>query len=216
MITSSDLADRGQRGCFGRSALPRGLALFLGGFALLNLLGDWRRAGFDANLWWLDLRALPPAIEETLLLLAAVRNTEALFNQLHARRVLVVSHFYHLPRVKLAYQRAGREVYTVPAKESYLLRHHLAGRARLRQLIILQADQRLRRRLHRPPAALVRCGCIRAQCRTLCYRQQKDRYRSCNHVREHWFLSHSLRGDSVEGKTSCQPAVLPVDHPGLS
>jgi uncharacterized SAM-binding protein YcdF (DUF218 family) len=37
-------------------------------------------------------------------------------------RVLAVSHFYHLPRVKLSYQRAGREVYTVPAKETYLLR----------------------------------------------------------------------------------------------
>ena len=35
---------------------------------------------------------------------------------------LVVSHFYHLPRIKLAYQRDGWDVYTVPAKESYLLR----------------------------------------------------------------------------------------------
>src|SRR5882724_5966309 len=53
---------------------------------------------------------------------ATVRNTEAMFARLHASRVLVVSHFYHLPRIKLAYQRAGWEVYTVPAKESYLLR----------------------------------------------------------------------------------------------
>jgi uncharacterized SAM-binding protein YcdF (DUF218 family) len=53
---------------------------------------------------------------------ATVRNTEALFERLHASRILVVSHFYHLPRLKLAYQRAGREVYTVPAKESYWLR----------------------------------------------------------------------------------------------
>jgi hypothetical protein len=29
---------------------------------------------------------------------------------------------YHLPRIKLAYQRDGWEVFTVPAKESYLLR----------------------------------------------------------------------------------------------
>ena len=36
------------------------------------------------------------------------------------RRVLV-SHFYHLPRVKLTYARAGREVYTVPAAERYAL-----------------------------------------------------------------------------------------------
>jgi len=53
---------------------------------------------------------------------ATVRNSEAIFSKLHASRVLVVSHFYHLPRLKLAYQRAGQEVFTVPAKESYLLR----------------------------------------------------------------------------------------------
>ena len=53
---------------------------------------------------------------------ATVRNTEAVFSKVHASRVLVVSHFYHLPRIKLAYQREGLEVYTVPAKETYLLR----------------------------------------------------------------------------------------------
>ncbi len=53
---------------------------------------------------------------------ATVKNTTALFSQLGARQILVVSHFYHLPRIKLAYQRAGWEVYTVPAKESYFLR----------------------------------------------------------------------------------------------
>jgi vancomycin permeability regulator SanA len=53
---------------------------------------------------------------------ATVKNTEAIFQQIHASRILVVSHFYHLPRIKLAYHRQGREVYTVPAKESYLLR----------------------------------------------------------------------------------------------
>jgi vancomycin permeability regulator SanA len=53
---------------------------------------------------------------------ATVKNTEAIFQQMHASRVLVVSHFYHLPRIKLAYHREGREVYTVPAKEGYLLR----------------------------------------------------------------------------------------------
>ena len=52
---------------------------------------------------------------------ATVKNTEALFSQWHASRILVVSHFYHLPRIKMAYQRDGWNVYTVPAKESYLL-----------------------------------------------------------------------------------------------
>jgi len=53
---------------------------------------------------------------------ATVRNTEAICSRLHFSRILVVSHFYHLPRIKLAYQRDGWEVFTVPAKESYLLR----------------------------------------------------------------------------------------------
>jgi uncharacterized SAM-binding protein YcdF (DUF218 family) len=53
---------------------------------------------------------------------ATVRNSQPILKNLPASRVLVVSHFYHLPRIKLAYQRAGLEVYTVPAKENYLLR----------------------------------------------------------------------------------------------
>ncbi len=52
---------------------------------------------------------------------ATVRNTGEIFDRLHCRRALAVSHFYHLPRIKLTYQRAGREVYTVPARESYTL-----------------------------------------------------------------------------------------------
>ena len=53
---------------------------------------------------------------------ATVKNSEAIFSQIRARRVLVVSHFYHLPRIKMAYQRDGWDVYTVPAKETYVLR----------------------------------------------------------------------------------------------
>ncbi len=48
-------------------------------------------------------------------------NTRAMFKNLGIRRVLTVSHFYHLPRVKMSYQRQDLEVYTVPAKESYAL-----------------------------------------------------------------------------------------------
>jgi vancomycin permeability regulator SanA len=39
-----------------------------------------------------------------------------------ARRVLAVSHFYHLPRIKLESQRLDCEVWTVPAYEVYTLR----------------------------------------------------------------------------------------------
>ncbi|HSU55411.1 MAG TPA: YdcF family protein [Candidatus Dormibacteraeota bacterium] len=52
---------------------------------------------------------------------ATAKNTEPMLTALGAKRVLVVSHFYHLPRIKLAYQRDGFEVYTVPAKETYIL-----------------------------------------------------------------------------------------------
>ncbi|QNN24841.1 YdcF family protein [Planctomycetales bacterium ZRK34] len=36
-------------------------------------------------------------------------------------RLLAVSHFYHLPRIKMAYERHGQYVCTVPARESYTL-----------------------------------------------------------------------------------------------
>jgi len=48
-------------------------------------------------------------------------NTTRLLPEIHAERVLAVSHFYHLPRVKMTYQRLGRTVHTVPAEESYPL-----------------------------------------------------------------------------------------------
>jgi uncharacterized SAM-binding protein YcdF (DUF218 family) len=42
---------------------------------------------------------------------STVRNTMPLA----ARRILAVSHFYHLPRIKMTYQRYGVDVYTVPS-----------------------------------------------------------------------------------------------------
>lgn len=70
--------------------------------------------GVRAEDIWLDQAGLNTQ--------ATARNTGALLAEWHASRVLVVSHAYHLPRVKLAYQREGRDVFTVPAKESYVLR----------------------------------------------------------------------------------------------
>jgi vancomycin permeability regulator SanA len=49
---------------------------------------------------------------------ATVADTVPIFDARGWTRVLAVSQFYHLPRVKLAYQRAGREVLTVPAGTS--------------------------------------------------------------------------------------------------
>jgi len=47
---------------------------------------------------------------------ATVRDTVPMLRAHHLRRVIAVSDFYHLPRVKLAYASAGLDVLTVPAK----------------------------------------------------------------------------------------------------
>jgi len=49
------------------TAVGRGLALFLGGFTVLNLLRQWIVPGFDANIWWIDLGWLPASVGFALL-----------------------------------------------------------------------------------------------------------------------------------------------------
>ncbi len=57
----------------GGHGLARGLALFLGLFTAAGLIAGLRVPGFDPNLWWLDLRALPAGLARiAYLLLAAV------------------------------------------------------------------------------------------------------------------------------------------------
>lgn len=46
---------------------------------------------------------------------ATVRNTVPVFRQRRLRRILAVSQFYHLPRIKMTYLCSGYDVYTVPA-----------------------------------------------------------------------------------------------------
>lgn len=41
-------------------AVSRGVALFLAVFTLLNLAGELRFSGLDADFWWIDLRPAPP------------------------------------------------------------------------------------------------------------------------------------------------------------
>jgi len=53
-------------------AVARGVALFLGGFTLLNLIGELRSPGFDANVWWIDLGFLPDTLSGLLLAASAV------------------------------------------------------------------------------------------------------------------------------------------------
>jgi uncharacterized SAM-binding protein YcdF (DUF218 family) len=47
-----------------------------------------------------------------------VADTVPFFGEDGWTRVLAVSQYYHLPRIKLAYQRAGWDVLTVPAGTS--------------------------------------------------------------------------------------------------
>lgn len=51
--------------------IARGLALFLGGFTLLNLAGDLRFRGPGANIWWIDFPLLPARLSQVLLALIA-------------------------------------------------------------------------------------------------------------------------------------------------
>src|SRR5947208_2559404 len=41
------------------SGVARGFALCFGGFALLNLAGEWRYRDFDSNHWWITVRVVP-------------------------------------------------------------------------------------------------------------------------------------------------------------
>jgi uncharacterized SAM-binding protein YcdF (DUF218 family) len=52
---------------------------------------------------------------------ATARNTAQLMQSRKATRLLAVSHFYHLPRIKLSFARQGIDASTVPARESYVL-----------------------------------------------------------------------------------------------
>ena len=50
-----------------------------------------------------------------------VENTTEIFKENSFEKVIAVSHYYHLPRIKMTYQRHGCQVLTVPAKESRIL-----------------------------------------------------------------------------------------------
>ncbi len=66
--------------------------------------------------------------EEGINSAATVANTRSWARERSATRVVAVSHYYHLPRVKLLFERAGLRTFTVPAtmrrrllKEPYFL-----------------------------------------------------------------------------------------------
>jgi vancomycin permeability regulator SanA len=49
------------------AAVARGLALFIGGFTLLSVVGQARSAVFDANLWWVAVPYVPRLVSAALL-----------------------------------------------------------------------------------------------------------------------------------------------------
>lgn len=51
---------------------------------------------------------------------STVRNAVDWLGPRPSGRLLAVSHGYHLPRIKLCFQRSGREVFTVPARQRYI------------------------------------------------------------------------------------------------
>lgn len=51
---------------------------------------------------------------------STVRNAVDWLGPRPSGRLLAVSHGYHLPRIKLCFQRSGREVFTVPARQRYV------------------------------------------------------------------------------------------------
>ena len=46
--------------------------MFMGGFSLLNLAGELRCRGFDANLWWIDLRPMGGRLSGCVLAITGV------------------------------------------------------------------------------------------------------------------------------------------------
>ena len=48
--------------------------------------------------------------------LATVRNTKELARAAGWQRLIAVSEFYHLPRIKMTYAAEGMQVFTVPAE----------------------------------------------------------------------------------------------------
>jgi uncharacterized SAM-binding protein YcdF (DUF218 family) len=115
-VASKTLADR----VFTAAQLYReGLA------PMIIMSGGVEPNGFDETLVMRDLAEQEGVPASAIVLdphgvntLATVNDTVAMFRLEGISRVLVVSHFYHLPRIKLAYAGAGYDVWTVPSRDT--------------------------------------------------------------------------------------------------
>jgi uncharacterized SAM-binding protein YcdF (DUF218 family) len=93
------------------------------------MTGGIEPTGIDETIVMRDL-AVQLGVPSTAIILdsegdntnASVANTIRVFRDNGMHRILAVSQFYHLPRIKLAYARAGLDVWTVPARTSLVPR----------------------------------------------------------------------------------------------
>jgi vancomycin permeability regulator SanA len=114
-LPSAALSDRIAAGC----------ELYKAGLVRKLVFSGGSREGAESEPEVMRREAVGLGVPESDLILDAkgvdtqetVDNTVAIFRDRGLREVLVVSHFYHLPRIKLAYHRAGVEVSTVPARQ---------------------------------------------------------------------------------------------------
>lgn len=91
----------------------------------LIMSGGVGESGYDETVAMRD-RAIELGVPAEAILLDnggidtdhTVDNTTIMLEEAGCARVLVVSQFYHLPRVKMAYRAVGWQVYTVPARKS--------------------------------------------------------------------------------------------------
>jgi len=111
---SEALADRVRAGCdlYLRGLAPR--ILFSGGpgDGAIDEVHAMRQLALQLGVPDSAIQLDPQGLNTA----ATVHNTP-MFGASALPRVLAVSHFYHLPRVKLTYEQAGIEVYTVPAHQ---------------------------------------------------------------------------------------------------
>lgn len=104
--------------------------LYREGFAdTIVMTGGIEPSGFDETVVMRDLAVALGVPSDAIILDSGGLNTNAsvadtirIFRDNGLHHILAVSQFYHLPRIKLAYARAGVDAWTVPARTSLVLR----------------------------------------------------------------------------------------------
>ena len=117
---SSALADRVRMGC----------ELYRQGYAPALILSGGPGAGQTHETVAMQKLAVELGVPEEVIVRdeegvntrATVRNLDAIAREAGIRRVLAVSHSWHLPRIKLAAEKGRVRVYTVPCREERPLR----------------------------------------------------------------------------------------------